>query len=129
MIARRNLGTKISTGPKKRKRLKKIKWVEGSIAKLKFTQKKVKHWFDTIHLFSLIILVYICNRSCPENRFCTITHLFVKSAFSNYILNIYIQDVNSIFNSQSITWGNKKKMNKKHEYFSFHLQHLNNFDR
>ena len=32
----------------------------GNIFRLKFIQKNVaKHWFDTIHLFSLIVLVYI----------------------------------------------------------------------
>ena len=40
-------------GPKKN-----IQWVEGNIVRLKFTQKNYQHhWFDTIHLFSLILLV------------------------------------------------------------------------
>ena len=96
-------------GPKKENvGLKKIQWVEGNIVRLKFTQKNLaKHWFDTIRLFSLIVLVYtVCNRSCPENRFFTITHCLLHQPFQ-IIFNIYIQDQNSIFNRQSVTWGNQ----------------------
>ena len=56
-------------------------------------------WSETVEncsiydLFSLIVLVYICNRSWPENRFCTITHclydntLFVKSPFQIILIS------------------------------------------
>ena len=59
--------------------------------KREFTKK---HFQQTLvrynpSFFAYRISIYICNRSCPENRFCTITHCLLNQPFQIIIQYLY----------------------------------------